>query len=1193
MAHHSGDPMKLFSWPITRSAICWIPLLMVACAPVDSGTPPVQGLPLPEQVAMPGRPSLSPEPSMPQTELRPGLRNKLLVKVDSSKGLSFTLESADPSSAKTTGNTCTPGSGPLSTVCDLPDPPYLNPTSWTYLKVTVAGSPLVGDACQTNGNCDDKYFFYAQECQVSSYGDPNTSGVDQPLSLYRCGGSQYRSYKSGTPPCPQTDTSGMTLEAFNNKFAYDTALAACPSDQSTDSTQAHFCTYKLGGPSVFWLAYAGMQVQRPEAVTVSCPIYDSTGKKVTDSAGAPLSLSGSVSFPLTEQVSTNSSTAGSLLGYYLRNDADRDGWGADPGQSSVLLGDFTARPHLERSNLRAALGSEPTDCDDAQGLVYPGAPELCNGLDDNCNDEMDERTCTELDQDQDGFTSVSGDCDDRNADRHPGAPELCNQQDDDCDSAIDEGLAQTIYFRDADQDGYGNEIDPRTTCEAAPRGYVDQATDCDDGNDTIHPTHSEDCDGLDNNCDGSIDEEASCSGLDNDGDKAAAPADCDDFNDQRYPGAVEVCNGQDDDCDGTVDEDFSGQCVDDDGDSWTEKDGDCDDTRAGVHPLYIDGYVGTPYTYDDDGDGYGDDDDPYGGLAAGCALPRGAIWLDLSALDCDDAMGSVNPGKSEVCDELDNNCDGMVDEGLIQNTPVDGQGVIQKLYPDQDGDGFGDPVFSTGCVPEGGVDNAYDCDDSDSSVYPGAADTLGDGVDKSCDGSDGMAPSVGLPTSTFTLIQSALDAALDGQTVWVGPGTYKEYGLSMEGKGVRLVSTEGEAATIIDAQGLDTVFYFNSTETEASVLEGFTLSGGEAVCNTLSGARACRYYGGGIFMDNASPTLTRVTFTANSAFDAGGGMSLESSSPTMAQVTFTGNIADSGGGLYLESSSPTLTEASFTGNIATFGGGLYLESSAPTLIQVTVSGNSATYYGGGMALGSSSPSLSQVIVTRNTASYYGGGLYLYDSSPTLTQVTFEENTTSLDGGGMYLYSSSPTLSQVTITGNTASYHGGGMYVDSSSPTLTNSSVAYNQASSSGGNFYRYGSHILFSNSSLFYNPSGWKADNIAPTGSYLTVEPKYLAYADRTTGASCTPGASTSCVPADLHPALGSPLINAGDSTITDVDGSRADIGSYGGQNGADWDVDGDGTPDYFWPGEWDDAPAGFDPNDYDCDDLDPDVQRC
>ena len=69
--------------------------------------------------------------------------------------------------------------------------------------------------------------------------------------------------------------------------------------------------------------------------------------------------------------------------------------------------------------------------------------------------------------------------------------------------------------------------------------------------------------------------------------------------------------------------------------------------------------------------------------------------------------------------------------------------------------------------------------------------------------------------------------------------------------------------------------------------------------------------------------------------------------------------------------------------------------------------------------------------------------------------------------------------------------------------------------------------------------------------------------------------------------------LNAGDPAITDADGSRADIGSYGGLGGDEWDRDSDGVPDYFWPGEWSDAPPGFDPGDYDCDDLDPEVQGC
>ena len=131
------------------------------------------------------------------------------------------------------------------------------------------------------------------------------------------------------------------------------------------------------------------------------------------------------------------------------------------------------------------------------------------------------------------------------------------------------------------------------------------------------------------------------------------------------------------------------------------------------------------------------------------------------------------------------------------------------------------------------------------------------------------------------------------------------------------------------------------------------------------------------------------------------------------------------------------------------------------------------------------------------------------------------------------------------------------------------------------------------NHSLVYTPPGFGTDNLTPTGTFLTVEPQFLAYADASTGESCTPGTCTACLPSDLHPALGSPLINAGNPALTDVDGSRADIGSYGGPLGAEWDVDQDGLPDYFWPGEWDDAPAGFSPADYDCDDLDPAVQGC
>jgi hypothetical protein len=114
------------------------------------------------------------------------------------------------------------------------------------------------------------------------------------------------------------------------------------------------------------------------------------------------------------------------------------------------------------------------------------------------------------DVDGDGYTPATGDCDELHAAIHPGAHEVCNSIDDNCDGNIDEGVLLPFY-QDWDADGYGN---PSYVCDAcvAPAGYVVDATDCDDGDATISPGNTETCDGRDQDCDGLVDEDLSCFG---------------------------------------------------------------------------------------------------------------------------------------------------------------------------------------------------------------------------------------------------------------------------------------------------------------------------------------------------------------------------------------------------------------------------------------------------------------------------------------------------------------------------------------------------------------------------------------------------------------------------------------------------------------------------------------------------------
>ena len=243
--------------------------------------------------------------------------------------------------------------------------------------------------------------------------------------------------------------------------------------------------------------------------------------------------------------------------------------------------------------------SDMIDCDDTKSEVYPDANEVCDGVDNNCNGDVDEGyplLTLYLDNDGDsygaeltdpfcvaltGTSSLSGDCDDDNDEVHPNAPEFCDGLDNDCNNVIDdEAVDRVRYYLDSDGDGYGRATQSVLLCEVEA-GYVLEATDCNDGLATVYPDASEICDGYDNDCDGLEDEQDpdldwSTGALfyrdvDEDGygdpvdslQRCTAPIgyienadDCNDLNPDQNPSHTsDWCDGYDNDCDGVEDED--------------------------------------------------------------------------------------------------------------------------------------------------------------------------------------------------------------------------------------------------------------------------------------------------------------------------------------------------------------------------------------------------------------------------------------------------------------------------------------------------------------------------------------------------------------------------------------------------------------------------------------------------------------
>ena len=283
----------------------------------------------------------------------------------------------------------------------------------------------------------------------------------------------------------------------------------------------------------------------------------------------------------------------------------------------------------------------------------------------------------------------------------------------------------------------------------------------------------------------------------------------------------------------------------------------------------------------------------------------------------------------------------------------------------------------------------------------------------------------------FSSIQAAIDAVLDEDTVSVGPGAYRE-NIDFKGKAITVRATHGANRTVIDGGCAASAVRFATGETRASVLRGFSVENG------------CAEFGGGIFMNAASPTVQDCTIIDNRA-DFGGGMYMvNGSNPAISNSVVRGNQAENGGAgvAFFSGSDADIAGGSVQGNVSeTDGGGLYLMDSSPVLDCVEIAGNSAMQNGGGLcATGSSAPSLDRCSIRENSARNRGGGSYATDTAaPEFVNTLVVGNAARYEGGGFCALGSPSTMriTNATVVGNAADF-GGGLYAQDASVAVGNS-----------------------------------------------------------------------------------------------------------------------------------------------------------